>query len=120
MNYITTNHRGGLGNVMFKLAASISLAIDNEVEYIFSNEFLRPIDRITTKGLPDYRRFYDNVLRNVKFIEKLPNFFKKWGEYIKFELDNTLDRGIEISLSKYFNEGILRTSCSSSSIIFLY
>lgn len=37
-----------------------------------------------------------------KFIEKLPNFFKKWGEYIKFELDNTLDRGIEISLSKYF------------------
>ena len=39
MNYITTNHRGGLGNVMFKLAASISMAIDNGVEYIFSNEF---------------------------------------------------------------------------------
>jgi len=73
MNFITTNHRGGLGNVMFKLAASISLAIDNQVEYIFSNEFLRPIDKITTKGLPDYRRFYDNVLRNVKFIDKLPD-----------------------------------------------
>jgi hypothetical protein len=25
MNYITTNHRGGLGNVMFKLATSISM-----------------------------------------------------------------------------------------------
>jgi hypothetical protein len=59
MNFITTNHRGGLSNVMFKLASSISLALDNEVEYIFSNEFLRPIDRIVTKGEPDYRRFYD-------------------------------------------------------------
>lgn len=75
MNFITTNHRGGLGNVMFKLAASISLSIDNGVEYIFSNEFLRPIDGITTKGLPDYRRFYDNVLRNVKFIDKLPDHY---------------------------------------------
>lgn len=75
MNYITTNHRGGLGNVMFKLAASISLAIDNNVNYIFSNEFLRPIDRITTKGHPDYRRFYNNVLRNIEFIDKLPDHY---------------------------------------------
>jgi hypothetical protein len=73
MNFITTNHRGGLGNVMFKLAASISTAIDNNTNYIFSNEFLRPIDQITTHGLPDYRRFYDNVLRNITFIDKLPS-----------------------------------------------
>jgi len=37
MNYITTNHRGGIGNAMFKIAASVSLAIDNNVEYVFSN-----------------------------------------------------------------------------------
>lgn len=72
MNYITTNHMGGIGNVMFKLAAAISLALDNDVEYIFSNEFLRPVDMITTKGLPDYQRFYTNILRNIKFIDRLP------------------------------------------------
>jgi len=44
MNYISTNHRGGIGNVMFKLAASISAAWDNNVDYIFSNEFIRPSD----------------------------------------------------------------------------
>ena len=40
MSYISTNHRGGIGNVMFKLAASISTAIDNNVDYLFSNEFI--------------------------------------------------------------------------------
>jgi hypothetical protein len=102
MNYITTNHRGGLGNVMFKLAASISLAIDNDVEYIFSNEFLRPIDRITTKGLPDYRRFYDNVLRNVKFIDKLPDHYfvhtEKGFNYSKIPYD----KGYNLLLDGYF------------------
>jgi hypothetical protein len=72
MNYISTNHRGGLGNVMFKIAATIGVALDNHVDYLFSNEFLRPIDQITTHGLPDYRRFYDNVLRNITFINELP------------------------------------------------
>lgn len=66
MNFITTNHRGGLGNVMFKLAAAISLAKDNGVEHIFSKEFIRP-------GDPDYVKFYDNILRGVKFIDRLPN-----------------------------------------------
>ena len=51
MNYISTNHRGGLGNVMFKIAATIGVALDNHVDYLFSNEFLRPIDQITTHGL---------------------------------------------------------------------
>jgi hypothetical protein len=80
MNFITTNHRGGLGNVMFKLAASISSAIDNNVDFIFSNEFLRPIDMITTKGFPDYRIFYDNILRNIKFINKLPSNYITYTE----------------------------------------
>ena len=43
MNFITTNHQGGICNVMFKLSAAISLALDKNVDYIFSTEFLRPI-----------------------------------------------------------------------------
>ena len=80
MNYISTNHRGGLGNVMFKLAAAIGVALDNKVDYLFSNEFLRPVDQITTHGFPDYRRFYDNVLRNVSFITELPNPYVTYVE----------------------------------------
>ena len=56
MSYISTNHRGGIGNVMFKLAASISTAIDNNVGYIFSNEFIRPKDLArVTEGFPVYK-----------------------------------------------------------------
>jgi hypothetical protein len=80
MNFITTNHRGGLGNVLFKLSATISTAIDNNINYIFSNEFLRPVDKITTHGYPDYRRFYDNILRNINFIDKLPSNYNVYIE----------------------------------------
>ncbi len=80
MNFISTNHQGGIGNVMFKLAAAISLAIDNNVEYIFSNEFLRPVDRITTKGFDDYRIYYDNILRNISFVDKLPNTYEIYNQ----------------------------------------
>jgi hypothetical protein len=72
---------GGIGNVMFKLAASISLAIDNKVNYIFSNEFIRPLDmEVVTKGFPDYRVYYDNVLRNINFINKLPEKYLIYNE----------------------------------------
>lgn len=73
MSFISTNHRGGLGNVLFKLAATISTAVDNETDYLFSNEFLRPQDiQIVAKGHPDYRVYYNNILRNVEFKDKLP------------------------------------------------
>jgi hypothetical protein len=69
---ISTNHRGGIGNVMFKLAAVISTAIDNNVDYVFSKEFIRPgID-------PDYRHYETNLLRNVTFQNYLEN---KWEIY---------------------------------------
>jgi len=81
MNYITTNHMGGIGNVMFKLAASISLAIDNKVDYIFSNEFIRPLDmEVVTNGFPDYRVYYGNILRSIDFIDKLPDNYLIYGE----------------------------------------
>lgn len=38
-----------------------------------------------------------------KFQKKFPNFFKKWGDMFKFELDNTLKKGIELSNKTYFN-----------------
>jgi len=39
-----------------------------------------------------------------KFKENLPNFYNKYSDLIKFELDNTLDRGIELSNIKYFED----------------
>ena len=77
MNFITTNHMGGLCNVMFKLSAVISASLDNNVEYIFSNEFIRQIDKdFVCGGYDDYRIYYDNVLRNIKFIDKLPSQYR--------------------------------------------
>lgn len=77
MNFITTNHMGGLCNVMFKLSAVISAALDNNVEYVFSNEFIRQIDKdFVCGGYDDYRIYYDNVLRNIKFIDKLPSQYR--------------------------------------------
>lgn len=65
MNCISTNHRGGIGNVMFKLAAVVGTALDNNVDYIFSKNFIRPgID-------PDYNNYESNILRNFKFQNNL-------------------------------------------------
>ena len=75
MNFITTNHRGGLGNVLFKLAASISLAIDNEVDWVFSKEFIRNAD-------PNYENYSDNILRNINFIDKLPVGYNTYREIL--------------------------------------
>lgn len=81
MSYISTNHRGGIGNVMFKLAASISTAIDNNVDYLFSNEFIRDKDRqMVTFGHPDYRVYYQNILRGVQFLDKLPTPYTTYTE----------------------------------------
>lgn len=74
MNYITTNHRGGLGNAMFKLAAAVSLAIDNNIAYKFSNQFVRPgID-------PNYISYSTNVLRFFSFEDALPAEYITWVE----------------------------------------
>lgn len=81
MNYISTNHRGGIGNVMFKLAASISAALDNNVEYLFSNEFIRPPDiQYATLGYPDYRVYYQSILRGIQFIDRLPTPYLTYVE----------------------------------------
>jgi hypothetical protein len=74
MNFITTNHQGGLCNVMFKLSAAISLSLDVGVDYVFSNEFIRQLDKdVVCDGFDDYRIYYDNVLRGINFIDKLPD-----------------------------------------------
>lgn len=44
----------------------------------------------------------DNIDYLKKNLEKeLPNFYKKWSSILKFELDNTLKRGIEFSPKLY-------------------
>lgn len=102
MSYITTNHRGGIGNVMFKLAASISLAKNNNVDYIFSNEFIRPKDMVATKGLPDYRRYYTNLLRKINFIDRLPDhyFIHTEQQFHYHEIPYT--QGTNLLLDGYF------------------
>lgn len=60
-----------------------------------------------------YRVIYSDYLTywcsdNVEYLtdrvkENLPNFYKKWNSQLKFELDNTLQRGIEFSPIKYLN-----------------
>jgi hypothetical protein len=95
MNFITTNHMGGLGNVMFKLAAAISLAIDNGVDYIFSNEFIRPVD-------PDYNSYKSNILRSIPFIEKLPQNYHTFNErQFSYQTINYV-KGSNLLLSGYF------------------
>lgn len=54
----------------------------------------------------DYLTYWcsDNIEYLTKKVnEKLPNFYNKWNSILKFELDNTLNRGIEFSPKKYLN-----------------
>lgn len=47
----------------------------------------------------------DNLVQmKSKFEKNLPDFYKKWGSLFKYEIDNTLDNGIEISNLKYFDD----------------
>jgi hypothetical protein len=95
MNFITTNHRGGIGNVMFKLAASISTAIDNNINYIFSTEFIRPLD-------PDYNNYGNNILRNINFIGKLPqNYFVHVEKQFNYQ-EIKYNKGDNLLLDGYF------------------
>jgi hypothetical protein len=105
MSFITTNHMGGICNVMFKLSASISLALDNDVDYIFSTEFLRPISNECPKtGFdPDYSVYSDNLLRNISFIEKLPTPYRTHKEPTTFNYTSiTYNKGENLLLEGYF------------------
>ena len=60
-----------------------------------------------------YRVIYSDYLTywcsdNIEYLKEqvkinLPNFYKKWSIILKFELDNTLERGIEFSPKEYLN-----------------
>ena len=96
MNYITTNHQGGLCNTLFKLSASISMALDNDVDYVFSNEFVR------VGYDPDYNRFKNNIYRNIEFIDKLPSSYITYNEN-GFSFNNiTYNRNTNLLLSGYY------------------
>lgn len=95
MNYITTNHRGGLGNAMFKLAAVVSLAMDNNVEYTFSTEFIRPVD-------PNYQTYYNNLLRGFKFIGTLPPTYHTYNEPKFSYTEIPYNKGTNLLIDGYF------------------
>jgi hypothetical protein len=95
---------GGLCNVMFKLSAAISLALDNKVDFVFSNEFIRQGDKdIVCGGFNDYRIYYDNVLRNINFIDKLPSKYRIHEESntFNYQLIN-YNEGENLLLDGYF------------------
>jgi hypothetical protein len=96
MNFITTNHRGGLGNVLFKLAACISLAMENNINYSFSREFIRP-----SKD-PDYNTYADNILRNIKFSDKLNFNYSTYRERAFNYNKVPYTRGTNLLLDGYF------------------
>jgi len=104
MNFITTNHQGGLCNVMFKLSAAISLALDNKVDYVFSNEFIRQLDKdVVCDGFDDYRVYYDNVLRNIKFIDTLPLPYRIHSELMTFNYKSiNYNKGENLLLDGYY------------------
>jgi hypothetical protein len=104
MNFITTNHQGGLCNVMFKLSAAISLALDNEVDYVFSNEFIRQLDKdVVCDGFDDYRIYYDNVLRNIKFIDTLSLPYRTHSEPMTFNYKSiNYNKGENLLLDGYY------------------
>lgn len=68
MNYISANLRGGLGNVLFKTAAAINLAMINRVQCLFSNEFVTSTDLRKI----DYQIYSTNVLRSVRLVSEIP------------------------------------------------
>ena len=48
-----------------------------------------------------------------RFIKKFPTFYEKWGNHFKFEIDDSLVRGIELSNKKYFTDLNQLTECIS-------
>jgi hypothetical protein len=95
---------GGICNVMFKLSAAISLALDNEVDYVFSNEFIRQLDKdVVCDGFDDYRVYYDNVLRNIKFVDKLPLPYRIHSEPMTFNYKSiNYNKGENLLLDGYY------------------
>ena len=96
MNYITTNHQGGLCNTLFKLSAAISTALDNKVEYLFSNEFVR------VGYDPDYSEFKNNIYRNINFIDTLPNNYVNYSEKNFSYNDIEYVKGTNLLLNGYY------------------
>jgi hypothetical protein len=96
MNYITTNHQGGLCNTLFKLSAAISTALDNKVEYLFSNEFVR------IGYDPDYNEFKNNIYRNINFIDTIPNNYVNYYEKNFSYNDIGYVKGTNLLLNGYY------------------
>jgi len=104
MNYISANLRGGLGNVLFKVAAAISLAIDNNVYCLFSNEFVGNNDLRKI----DYKVYSDNILRNLQLTSNIPTPYDIYTEpyyhhkTIQYKKDTNLLISGDFQSEKYF------------------
>lgn len=105
-------------NNISSLLSDIDLTEDYDEDYNY-DVFNNYIDLAKTKFQKDlYSLVYSEYLTywcsdNIEYLtnkveENLPNFYNKWSSSLKFELDNTLERGIEFS-PKLYLVGIEKT-----------
>ena len=97
---ITCNLKGGLGNQLFKIFATITLAIDNEADFVFPN--YRRV--IASDGVSIRPAYWNSLFRNLRNkIENVNNFVYLYEErrliYTKFP---TLDKTKNYNLDGYF------------------
>jgi hypothetical protein len=96
MNFITTVCKGGLGNMLFMLSASISLAIENKVNYVFFK------DHVKVQKHGDYRSYSDNILRNISFLDTLNSSCSRYKEPAFNYNKIPYTRGTNLLLDGYF------------------
>jgi hypothetical protein len=100
-------------NLVDNILSELSLDddFDDDDNYEIIDDYIKSTKDKFEKDL--YRVIYSDYLTywcsdNIEYLtkkvkENLPNFYKKWNTILKFELDNTLERGIEFSPKKYLN-----------------
>ena len=115
-SYIDSDYKGDKQNMydlVDEILDSLELSGDDEdddynLEEVFGEYFKffkRGFEnKLITTLHADYLTYFvseDIDYLESKFQKNLPNFYKKWKDEIKFELDNTLKRGIEFSMITY-------------------
>jgi hypothetical protein len=115
LKFIITNNKDlkYYTNLVDEIVSELSLDddFDDDDNYEIINDYIKSTKDKFEKDL--YRVIYSDYLTywcsdNIEYLtdkvkENLPIFYKKWNNTLKFELDNTLERGIEFSPKKYLN-----------------
>ena len=83
---VTSNLLGGLGNIMFQIAATYSLSLENKDELIYN------INDVVG-GHKNIKSYVNNILRNINFVEQslpIKNIYQEPFFHFKKTLCNFL------------------------------